>query len=147
MYPITVGVRRGEVVINVSPELADAIDIHTWADAAETESAMAVDIYCHSRPEDTAVAGTIWTGEGETLALALVYTAGESGWWQLHGSDASLKLREMVDEANNGEGGAAAILTVAAERAGQPRGASLESARGGHSGGDEEWGSSGRRGK
>ena len=122
MYPLTVGVRPGDVVINVSPELADVIHIHTGADAPDRPARVAVDVYCRSRPSDTAVAGTIWTREGETLALALVYTAGESGWWRMHGSDASRKLREMVDEVNDGGGTAEAILTAAAERAGELRG-------------------------
>ena len=35
----------------------------------------------------------------------------------MHGSDASRKLREMVDEVNDGRGTAEAILTAAAEQA------------------------------
>jgi hypothetical protein len=41
----------------------------------------------------------------------------------MHGSDASRKLREMVDEVNDGRGTAEAILTAAAEQADELRGA------------------------
>lgn len=127
MYPLTVGVGPGDVVIEVSPELSEFIHIHTGADAVERDSTVAVDVYCRAWPEDTAVAGTIRTREGEALALALVYTAGKSGWWRMRGSDASQKLREMVDEVHDGGGGAGAILAAAAERAGESPGAGAES--------------------